>query len=172
MEWTKHLLVVPILLPLATGAALLLIDELRHTAKALVSLASTVLLLVVAIALMRMADAGGPGALSSSYAVANWPAPFAIVLVLDRLSALMLAVTAVLGLAALVFSMARWHRAGPHFHSLFQFLLMGLGGAFLTGDVFNLFVCCTAPARSVCARGCTTSRSTSPPRCSSSSASA
>lgn len=140
MEWTKHLLVVPILLPLVTGAALLLIDELRHTAKALVSLASSVLLLVVAVALMGMADAGGPGALSSSYAVANWPAPFAIVLVLDRLSALMLAVTAVLGLAALVFSLARWHRAGPHFHSLFQFLLMGLGGAFLTGDVFNLFV--------------------------------
>jgi multicomponent K+:H+ antiporter subunit D len=136
----QHLLVVPILLPLVTGAALLLIDELRHTAKALISLASTVLLLVVALALMRMADAGGAGALSSSYAVANWPAPFAIVLVLDRLSALMLAVTSVLGLAALVFSMARWHRAGPHFHSLFQFLLMGLGGAFLTGDIFNLFV--------------------------------
>jgi multicomponent K+:H+ antiporter subunit D len=52
----------------------------------------------------------------------------------------MLALTAVLALAALVFSTARWDRAGPHFHSLFQFLLMGLAGAFLTGDLFNLFV--------------------------------
>ncbi|SDG25723.1 monovalent cation/H+ antiporter subunit D [Bosea robiniae] len=142
MEWTRHLLIVPILLPLITGAALLLIDELRHTLKALLSLASTVLLLVTAIVLMRLADGvpGGSAALSSSYAVANWPAPFAIVLVLDRLSALMLTLTAVLALASLVFSTARWDRAGPHFHTLLQFLLMGLGGAFLTGDLFNLFV--------------------------------
>ncbi len=142
MEWTRHLLIVPILLPLITGAALLLIDELRHTLKALLSLASTLLLLVTAIALMRLADGipGGSAALSSSYAVANWPAPFAIVLVLDRLSALMLVLTAVLAVAALVFSTARWDRAGPHFHTLLQFLLMGLGGAFLTGDLFNLFV--------------------------------
>lgn len=142
MEWTRHLLIVPILLPLITGAALLLIDELRHKLKALLSIASTVLLLVTAMALVRLADGapGGSGALSSSYAVANWPAPFAIVLVLDRLSALMLALTSVLAVAALVFATARWHRAGPHFHTLFQFMLMGLGGAFLTGDLFNLFV--------------------------------
>ena len=139
MDWARHLLVVPILLPLVTGAALLLIDELRHTAKALVSLASTVLFLIAAVALMRIA-AAADGSLSLSYAIASWPAPFAIVLVLDRLSALMLVLVAVLGLASLVFSMARWHKAGPHFHSLFQFLLMGLGGAFLTGDLFNLFV--------------------------------
>ncbi|MBN9072975.1 MAG: monovalent cation/H+ antiporter subunit D [Rhizobiales bacterium] len=142
MEWTRHLLIVPILLPLVTGASLLLIDETHHTLKALVSLASTVLLLGAAVALMRMAD-GDPGAggvVSLSYAVASWPAPFAIVLVLDRLAALMLVMTAIVAFAALVFSLARWHKAGPHFHSLFQFLLMGLGGAFLTGDLFNLFV--------------------------------
>ena len=142
MDWARHLLIVPILLPLVTGAALLLIEETRHALKALISLASTVLLLVAAMALLRMADGvpDGSGALSSSYAVADWPAPFAIVLVLDRLSALMLVLTSVLALASLVFSLARWHRAGPHFHTLFQFLLMGLGGAFLTGDLFNLFV--------------------------------
>lgn len=142
MNWTQHLLVAPILLPLVTGAALLLIDETRHKLKATVSLASMLLLLGVAMKLMSMADgaSGGSGALSSSYAVGNWPAPFAIVLVLDRLSALMLALAAVIALASLVFSLARWHRAGPHFHTLFQLLLMGLGGAFLTGDLFNLFV--------------------------------
>ena len=142
MDWAKHALIVPILLPLVTGAALLLIDETRHTVKALVGIASTVMLVATAIALVQLAGAvpEGAGAMSSAYAVGNWPAPFAIVLVLDRLSALMLALTSVLALASLVFSTARWDRMGPHFHTLFQFLLMGLGGAFLTGDLFNLFV--------------------------------
>jgi multicomponent K+:H+ antiporter subunit D len=142
MEWSRHLLVLPILLPLVTGAALLLVDETRRTLKALVNFASTLLLLFVTLALMRIADTAPAegAALSWSYAVSGWPAPFAIVLVLDRLAALMLVLTSVLALASLTFSMARWHRAGPHFHTLFQFLLMGLGGAFLTGDLFNLFV--------------------------------
>jgi multicomponent K+:H+ antiporter subunit D len=142
MDWAKHALIVPILLPLVTGAALLLIDETRHTVKALVGIASSVMLVATAFALVKLAGAvpEGAGAMSSAYAVGNWPAPFAIVLVLDRLSALMLALTSVLALASLVFSTARWDRMGPHFHTLFQFLLMGLGGAFLTGDLFNLFV--------------------------------
>lgn len=142
MEWERHLLVVPVLLPLLAGAALLLLEETRHTLKALVSLGSTTLLLVVAVTLMRMADQSpdAAGSMSLSYAVADWPPPFAIVLVLDRLSALMLVLASIVALASLVFSVARWDRAGPHFHTLFQFLLMGLSGAFLTGDLFNLFV--------------------------------
>lgn len=142
MEWERHLLVAPVLLPLLAGAALLLLDETRHTLKALVSLGSTMLLLVVAVTLMRMADQSpdAAGSMSLSYAVADWPTPFAIVLVLDRLSALMLVLASIVALASLVFSVARWDRAGPHFHTLFQFLLMGLSGAFLTGDLFNLFV--------------------------------
>ena len=139
-DWMKHLLVAPVLLPLITGAFLLLFDELRHTLKAVVSLVSTLGLFVVSAVLLGVADTQGDDNLTMAYAVANWPAPFAIVLVLDRLSALLLVTSTVLAFAALVFSLARWDRAGPHFHSLFQFLLMGLGGAFLTGDLFNLFV--------------------------------
>ena len=74
------------------------------------------------------------------YAIGSWPAPFGIVLVVDRLAALMLVLTSMVGLAALVYSLAYWDRVAPAFHSLFQFLLMGLNGAFLTGDLFNLFV--------------------------------
>eukprot|EP01136_Pigoraptor_vietnamica_P034719 Opistho-1_new@99010 len=141
MTWANHLLIAPVLLPLVTGALLLLFDERRHSFKALVSLFSTLTLLAISIALMAYADvAPDQGAATKVYLLGNWAAPFGIVLVLDRLSALMLVLTSVLAIAALTFSLARWHKGGPHFHTLFQFLLMGLNGAFLTGDLFNLFV--------------------------------
>jgi multicomponent K+:H+ antiporter subunit D len=74
------------------------------------------------------------------YSIGGWPAPFGIVLVVDRLSAVMLTLGAIVALATIVYSVARWDRPGQPFHSLFQFLTMGLNGAFLTGDLFNLFV--------------------------------
>jgi multicomponent K+:H+ antiporter subunit D len=132
----NHLVVIPIVLPLAMGALMLLFDERRHALKAALSSLSVLLLLATAIALLRAAD-GEPVRV---YPLGDWPAPFGIVLVADRLSALMVLLAAVLALAALAFSLARWHRAGPRFHALLQFLLMGLNGAFLTGDLFNLFV--------------------------------
>jgi multicomponent K+:H+ antiporter subunit D len=132
----SHLAVVPIVLPLVTGALLLLLNERRHGAKAAVSVASTLLLVSAEIALLRLADIPS----TQVYSLGNWPAPFGIVLVADRLSAMMLLLAGLLGLSALLFSLARWHRAGPRFHALIQFQLMGLNGAFLTGDLFNLFV--------------------------------
>lgn len=137
-----HLVILPILLPLATGAILLFIDDRFRPAKAAVNFASTMLLLILAILLVRhAAEAGQAGGVNNAtYPLGNWPVPFGIVLVADRLSALLVLLTAILGLCALAFSLARWHAVGPSFHSLFQFLLMGLCGAFLTGDLFNLFV--------------------------------
>ena len=139
--WTDHLIIAPIILPLVVGAAMMLIDDRRHVFKAAVGLASAVALVALAFTLVHVADGSGADpATVRVYRLGNWPAAFGIVLVLDRLSALMVALVSVLGLAALVYSLARWHRAGAHFHSLFQFQLMGLNGAFLTGDLFNLFV--------------------------------
>ena len=134
------LLIVPIVLPLVTGAGMLLLsgDRHRHLIAA-ANVAVVTALVCVAIALLGVSNAR-PEGISEVYRLGDWPAPFAIVLVLDRLSALMLLLTSILALAAVVFSLARWHRGGAHFHSLFQFLLMGLNGAFLTGDLFNLFV--------------------------------
>jgi multicomponent K+:H+ antiporter subunit D len=137
MPLSSHLMILPVLLPLAVGAVLLLLDERRHILKAAINFVSTAGLMVTAIALLHQADIS---AAASVYLLGNWPAPFGIVLVLDRLSAMMLVLASVLALAALVFSFARWHRAGSYFHALFQFLLMGVNGAFLTGDLFNLFV--------------------------------
>jgi multicomponent K+:H+ antiporter subunit D len=139
--WTQHLPIVPIVLPLATAVLMLLVNERRRTLKAAINVVSTFMLLAVAIALLRIADAPAVnGGGNSVYLLGNWPAPFGIVLVVDRLSALMLVLTAILAVSSLLFSLARWHRAGAYFHPLFQLLLMGLNGAFLTGDLFNLFV--------------------------------
>lgn len=130
----QHLVIVPIVLPLAVGALMLLFDERRVLLKAVISLAGMLALVASAIALLVLADA------TQVYRLGNWPAPFGIVLVADRLSALMVLLASTVGLCALTFSLARWHRAGPRFHSLFHVLMMGVNGAFLTGDLFNLFV--------------------------------
>jgi multicomponent K+:H+ antiporter subunit D len=134
-----HLIIAPVVLPLLAGALMLFAGERRHGLKGGINLAATLGLVGIAIALLFMSDAAPPRDVGV-YRLGDWPAPFGIVLVLDRLSALMLLLTSLLALAALVFSLARWHRAGVYFHPLFQFLLMGLNGAFLTGDLFNLFV--------------------------------
>jgi multicomponent K+:H+ antiporter subunit D len=134
---------MPILLPLVSAAVMLLLDERRRVLKGGIGVATTVALLIVAIMLLRLADmppAASGGSAVTVYQLGNWPAPFGIVLVLDRLSALMLVLTSVLGITSLLYALARWHRAGPRFHTIFQLQLMGLNGAFLTGDLFNLFV--------------------------------
>ncbi|GJE54231.1 MULTISPECIES: monovalent cation/H+ antiporter subunit D [Methylobacterium] len=134
-HWTDHLVVLPVVLPIASAGAMLLLDERRSGLKAAISLATVTVLLAAAFALLQAAAVQ-----PQVYRLGNWAAPYGIVLVVDRLSAMMLALTGVLGLCALVFSLARWDRAGPRFHALFLLLLMGVNGAFLTGDLFNLFV--------------------------------
>jgi multicomponent K+:H+ antiporter subunit D len=136
--WTHHLIIAPILVPLVVAALLLFFDERQRVVKAMISLASTLILVAVSLALLRIES--GPNDFDGVYLLGNWAAPFGVVLVLDALSALMLLLTALLSVAALVFSLARWHAVGAHFHTMFQLLLVGLNGAFLTGDLFNLFV--------------------------------
>ncbi|KAB2700532.1 monovalent cation/H+ antiporter subunit D [Ochrobactrum sp. Kaboul] len=138
MDWKSHLIVAPILLPLVTAAVLLLIDERSRKLKMAINSLSTLGLIGIACTLVVMASDKAPEAIV--YLIGNWPAPFGIVLVLDRLAAMMLLLASLLGMAALSFALAHWHKASPHFHTIFQLLLMGLNGAFLTGDLFNLFV--------------------------------
>jgi multicomponent K+:H+ antiporter subunit D len=135
MPVPEHWLVAPIVLPLSVAALLLLVERIRPAWQAAVSLSATVALAVLAFLLVGSADTERIGV----YLLGNWQAPFGIVLVLDRLAAMMLALTAVIALACLA---AAWRVAGrgPHFHVFFQLQLAGLNGAFLTGDLFNLFV--------------------------------
>ena len=135
-----HLTVVPVLLPLLAACVLMLMGDGRHRSKATLGLVATALNLGVAVLLFLWVQQGEQPSAYGIYLPSNWEAPFGIVLVLDRLSALMLLVAALVVLMALLFALARWHKAGAQFHALFQIQIMGLNGAFLTGDLFNLFV--------------------------------
>jgi multicomponent K+:H+ antiporter subunit D len=132
----SHLPILPILMPLLVGSLLLLMSGLSDGLRRSVGIAATLALLPVAVLLLlRVADGT-----HLVYALGAWPPPFAIVLVVDRLAAFMLLVTAVVALAGVVYASGGDDDAGPQFHALFQFQLMGINGAFLTGDLFNLFV--------------------------------
>ena len=140
-----HLPVLPVLLPMFTAVALLLMGdeggEANHGGRLLqrrrlLSIASVVLGAVLAWRLMTEAALGS----LNVYPLGGWPAPFGIVLVVDRLSAMMLALTWTIAVPVLWYAAGGWDARGRHFHTMFHFLLMGLSGAFVTGDLFNLFV--------------------------------
>jgi multicomponent K+:H+ antiporter subunit D len=135
-----QLVVAPVVLPLVAAALLSVIGERRRRLASLINIGASGAGLLVALTILGRVDADGvPGAIGV-YLASNWEAPFGIVLVADRLSALMLVLTGVVGLATAVYATAAWSRAGVFFRPLFQIQLMGLNGAFLTGDLFNLFV--------------------------------
>jgi len=132
----NHLVIAPILLPLLAGILLLMFRHLNIKLRRLASVAAVIGQIVLALSLL---DAVSEGAILT-YALGNWPAPYGIVLVADRLAVWMLLVTALLALFPLLYACHRFDIAGRHFHVLFQLQLFGLNGAFLTGDLFNLFV--------------------------------
>jgi len=132
-----HLPIVPIAIPALAAPLALLAMRRRQGWGTGIALVSCLAMLVCALALLAQANTGA----ITAYQLGDWPAPFGIVLVVDRLAAMMLVLAAVLALIALLHAViTRADRKGWHFHPLFQFQLMGLNGAFLTGDLFNLFV--------------------------------
>lgn len=147
---SPHLIIAPVLLPVLTAALMLALGEQRRETLAGLNVGSCLVGLALSILLAWSVHHGAapaspgqtPGSIGTLgiYLPADWPTPFGIVLVLDRLSSAMLLLTSVMATAALIFAVARWDRIGVHFHPLFQIQLMGLNGAFLTGDLFNLFV--------------------------------
>jgi multicomponent K+:H+ antiporter subunit D len=134
----SHLPLLPILVPLFAAALVLFFEHRRFgmLPQRVVAWTSVAAMLVVAVLLARDAASGR----IAVYLLGDWPARLGIALMVDRLAALMLLVGLLLGAACLLHACAGWDRRAPHFHAFFQFQLMGLNGAFLTGDVFNLFV--------------------------------
>ncbi|MDT8280576.1 MAG: monovalent cation/H+ antiporter subunit D [Erythrobacter sp.] len=137
MTLADHLPILPVAIPALAAPFALLVMRRRRALGINISLVSCLAMLASAIALMARVSDGT----ILAYELGDWPAPFGIVLVADRLAAMMLVLAATLALIALLHSVVtRADRKGWHFHPLFQFQLMGLNGAFLTGDLFNLFV--------------------------------
>jgi len=103
-----HLIIAPIILPLAVAALIIMIEQ--RPLRVALSLATSIVLVLISATLLLSVSA--PDATARAYELGDWPAPFGIVLVLDKLSAMMVALASVLALATLVFSLARWDRAG------------------------------------------------------------
>ena len=143
--WHAHTPILSILIPAFTAFLLVLLGnpgsgslarDWRQPWRRGLSLISVVLGLATAITYLIQASSGQ----IFVYQLSEWSTPFGIVLVLDRLSALMVVLTYVLATPVLWFASKQWDERGRYFHTMFHFLLMGICGAFLTGDLFNLFV--------------------------------
>ncbi|WP_255196761.1 complex I subunit 5 family protein [Halorarius litoreus] len=133
----EHVVIAPLLAALATAVVTLLVRPYGRLQRAVSVLGGLAYLGGVAVLFERV-TAGGP----LVYQLSNWDAPFGIVLVADALAVFMLGLAAVVSLAALVFSV--WYLDTDDqrlsYHALFHFMLVGVTGSFLTGDLFNLFV--------------------------------
>ncbi len=132
----NHLPILPILIAAFSGFVLTLLSQSELRLQRTVGVLGTLAGLAAALWGLAVVADGQP----MVYELGDWPAPFGIVLVLDRLSALMVLLTAVTATLALGAALHDADRRGRMFHALFQFQLMGIYGAFLTGDIFNLFV--------------------------------
>lgn len=134
MTW---LLLAPLLVPLLTASVSFFFWR-RDRAQRVLSVVGSALLLVVSVALLLQVHTGGILVAE----LANWPAPFGITFVADHLSAIMVLLTALVGLATAVYSLQDIdpERTAYGYHPLLQTLLVGVNGAFLTGDLFNLYV--------------------------------
>ncbi|MFV0411098.1 MAG: monovalent cation/H+ antiporter subunit D [Paracoccus sp. (in: a-proteobacteria)] len=133
----NHFIIAPVVLPAVMGGLIILWMRHDMLLQRVFSTAGSVLLLGAALYLAFYASSGE----IFVYRLGNWLAPFGIVLMLDRLAALMLVLAAFLGLIVQLYAIGSgWDRKGWHFHALWQFQMMGVMGAFLTGDAFNLFV--------------------------------
>ncbi|WP_136690128.1 complex I subunit 5 family protein [Halorhabdus amylolytica] len=144
---SEHVVVAPLVVALVT--AILTLGTRRYPrGQRAVSLlgigAYAVAVLALASRVVPLGVLTGSGGTTETltYQVSNWPAPFGISLVADALSAFMLVLAVAVVVPALVFSALYVEEFAQRvsYHSLFHFMLAGVTGAFLTGDIFNLFV--------------------------------
>ena len=132
-----QVVIAPMLVALATAIATLLARRARRVQRALSLVGALAYAAGVAVLAGRVL---GEGAVA--YQLSDWPAPFGITLVADELAVFMLGLSAVVAVAAAAFAVFYVDSVGQRvsFHPLYHFMLVGVTGSFLTGDIFNLFV--------------------------------
>jgi len=133
----KILLVLPIIIPLTTAAFCLLLNPWK-AARRFANFAGATGHLASGILLFQWVLREGIQAVQ----IGNWPAPFGITIVADLFSAIMILITGFMGLMVCIYSYGDIDpsRETHGYYPLFHILLMGVSGAFLTGDLFNLYV--------------------------------
>lgn len=132
-----HWIIAPVVLPALLAPFIIFAARYHIGIQRVVSIAGILGLIAISAGLVWQAADGTV----TLYQLGDWAAPFGIVLVGDQLSTLMVLLTSVLALFVILYAIGSgWDDRGRHFHALFQFQLMGILGAFLTGDLFNLFV--------------------------------
>ncbi|RMH93373.1 monovalent cation/H+ antiporter subunit D [Lysobacter pythonis] len=133
---SAHLVIAPIVFPLLAAATILLFERRGLAWQRALGVLGTAGTLALSILLLREVETHG----SLVYLLGDWPAKLGIALLVDRLSAALVLLVALLAVPALIYATTGWDRHALHFHAFFQFQLAGLNGAFLTADLFNLFV--------------------------------
>ncbi|HEY8515488.1 MAG TPA: Na+/H+ antiporter subunit D [Candidatus Binatia bacterium] len=133
----NFLLIAPVLIPLAAAAVSMLLWRWRRPQRVL-AVVATGLLLLASLLLLRSVWRDGIQAAQ----MGGWPAPYGITLVADLFSAIMVVLAGLMGFAVAVYSLAAMDPGRERFgyYPLLHVLLMGVCGAFLTGDLFNLYV--------------------------------
>ena len=132
-----HWIILPVVLPAFLAPFIVLAARYHIGIQRVISIVGILAMIAISAGLAWQASDGTV----TLYQLGDWAAPFGIVLVADRLSTMMVLLTSVLAFFVMLYSIgSNWDQRGRHFHALFQFQLMGIMGAFLTGDLFNLFV--------------------------------
>ena len=133
----SHWIILPVVLPAMLAPFIILAARYQIGIQRVLSVAGVIALLAITAGLTWQASDGTV----TLYQLGDWAAPYGIVVVADRLSTMMVLLTSALALFVLLYAIGSgWDTRGRHFHALYQFQLMGIMGAFLTGDLFNLFV--------------------------------
>ncbi|CAM3777138.1 Na+/H+ antiporter subunit D [Mesobacillus zeae] len=133
----SNLLIMPILIPLFTGIILIFFANSIKVQRYISGFSALLAIAVSAVLATQVYNDG-----IQTMNVSNWEAPFGITLVSDMLSALLVLTTSVIAAACLFYSFRSIgeDREKFYYYSIFNFLIVGVNGAFTTGDIFNLFV--------------------------------
>jgi multicomponent Na+:H+ antiporter subunit D len=134
----NNYVILPVLIPLLTGIILIIFRKNIVWQRCL-SLLSFLLMIVVCTYLVHLVSVGGIQTLR----IGGWDAPFGIILVADMFASLLLLTASTTGIFCLWFAFRSIgaERERFYFYPFLQFLMVGVNGSFLTGDLFNLFVC-------------------------------